>query len=136
MSRIETPEDLRDAVRGAAEKASSRVAETAEKASSRVAETAESAEAKAREKLRPAIDARVKAQLARTSRQLAREAGDLEQAIESLGEVIEGNRRDGARGRTRLIIGMVAGAALAYHLDPAHGRERRAIMAERIKRRS
>ena len=74
----------------------------------------------------PSADAMVKAQLVKTSRELAHESSDLNSAVESLNRIIKSNRKAGARGRTRLIGGLALGAALMYHLDAEHGRERRA----------
>jgi hypothetical protein len=74
----------------------------------------------------PSADAMVKAQLVKTSRELAHESSDLNSAVESLNRIIKNNRKAAARGRTRLIGGLALGAALMYHLDAEHGRERRA----------
>lgn len=74
----------------------------------------------------PSADAMVKAQLVKTSRELAHESSDLNSAVESLNRIIKSNRKAAARGRTRLIGGLALGAALMYHLDAEHGRERRA----------
>jgi hypothetical protein len=77
-------------------------------------------------------DAMLKAQLAKTSRELANESSDLSAAVESLNKIIKSNRRAAARGRTRLLSGLVLGAALMYHLDAEHGPERRAATARMI----
>ena len=78
-------------------------------------------------------DAVLKAQLAKTSRELAHESSDLSQAVDSLNAVIRANRKAAKRGRTRLIGGVAVGAALMYHLDSEHGRERRAATAHRLR---
>ncbi len=83
-------------------------------------------------RLNPAGDAILKAQLAKTSRELANESSDLGAAVESLNKIIRSNRRAGARGRTRLLSGLAIGAALMYHLDAEHGRERRAATARML----
>lgn len=80
----------------------------------------------------PAGDALLKAQLAKTSRELAHESSDLGAAVESLNKVIKANRRGAARGRTRLLGGFALGALLTYHLDAQHGRERRAATARML----
>lgn len=79
-------------------------------------------------------DAMVKAQLVKTSRELAHESSDLSAAIESLNKVIRANRRAAAGSRTRLLGGLAMGAALMYHLDAQHGRERRAATGELLTR--
>ena len=76
--------------------------------------------------LLPSGDAMLKAQLVKTSRELAHESSDLNTAVESLNKLIKANRRAAVRGRTRLLGGLALGAALTYHLDAEHGRERRA----------
>jgi hypothetical protein len=81
-------------------------------------------------------EAMLKAQLAKTSRELAHESADLGKAVESLNSVIRANRRAGAARRTRLFLGAAAGAALMYHLDPEHGRERRAATARAFRKRA
>jgi len=91
------------------------------------------ARAAAREKLRPARDAKLRAELVRTSRELAHETSDLGAAVNSLNEMIKENRKAGAVGRTRLIVGIIVGAAASYHLDADHGHERRAATARRAK---
>lgn len=83
-------------------------------------------------KLRRSSDAVLKAQLAKTSRELAHESSDLAEAVDSLNAVIKANRKAGARGRTRLLGGLAIGAALMYHLDPSRGRERRAATGRRL----
>jgi hypothetical protein len=91
------------------------------------------AKAAGREKLRPARDAKLKVDLARTSRELAHEASDLSAAVDALNEVIASNRKAGAAGRTRLFAGIGLGAVVAYHLDAEHGRQRRAATVRRVK---
>lgn len=83
-------------------------------------------------RLKPAGDAMLKAQLAKTSRELANESSDLGAAVESLNKIIKSNRRAAAKGRTRLLSGLALGAALMYHLDAEHGRERRAATARML----
>jgi uncharacterized protein YjbJ (UPF0337 family) len=85
-----------------------------------------------RTRFRTSPDVIIKAQLAKTSRELAHESSDLGQAVDSLNSVIKANRKAAARGRTRLIGGLVIGAAAMYHLDAEHGRQRRAATARRI----
>ena len=80
----------------------------------------------------PGGDALLKAQLAKTSRELAHESSDLGAAVESLNKVIRANRRAAAKGRTRLLGGFALGALLTYHFDAEHGRERRAATAQMI----
>jgi hypothetical protein len=87
----------------------------------------------AREKLRPARDAKLRAELVRTSRELANETSDLGAAVNSLNEMIRENRKAGAAGRRRLIVGIIIGAAASYHLDADHGHERRAASARLVK---
>ena len=82
---------------------------------------------------RQSSDAILKAQLAKTSRDLAHESTDLSQAVSSLNSVIKANRKAAARGRTRLIGGIAIGAALMYHFDSAHGKERRKATAQRLR---
>lgn len=84
---------------------------------------------KRRGRLLPSGDAMLKAQLVRTSRELAHESSDLNAAVDSLNHIIKTNRRAAAKGRTRLLGGLALGAALMYHLDADHGRERRAATA-------
>jgi hypothetical protein len=83
-------------------------------------------QASARKGLLPSGDAMLKAQLVKTSRELAHESSDLNAAVDSLNKIIKTNRKSAAKGRTRLIGGVALGAALMYHLDAEHGRERRA----------
>src|ERR1700722_11433593 len=78
-------------------------------------------------------DAILKAQLAKTSHELSRESTDLTHAVNSLNSVIKSNRKAAARGRTRLIGGVAIGAAVMYHLDPEHGKERRKATGRRLK---
>lgn len=77
----------------------------------------------------PSGDAMLKAQLVKTSRELAHESSDLNAAVDSLSRIIKSNRRAAAKGRTRLIGGAALGAALMYHLDADQGRQRRAATA-------
>ena len=154
MSLVTSPQDARDAVRRNTDRAGTRVALEAGKAGTKLgAKTAVvgvktgkagtklgargawfGAKAAARERLRPARDAKLKAQLTQTSRELASETSDLGDAVASLNQVITANRRAGARGRTRTIIGIVVGATMTYHLDPQNGRERRHASARRLRR--
>lgn len=85
--------------------------------------------AKRRARMLARSDAMLKAQMVKTSRELAHESSDLNAAVDSLNHVISKNRRAAARGRSRLIGGLALGAALMYHLDAEHGRERRAATA-------
>jgi signal transduction histidine kinase len=71
----------------------------------------------------------LKAQLVRTSRELAHESSDLNAAVDSLNRIIKSNRRAAANGRTRLLGGLALGAAVMYHLDADQGRQRRAATA-------
>jgi len=129
-----------DAAQRVAEAVEQRVAEAVEETGSRVAKLdapgffsgakaaalakAGAAAAKAR---RRADAAAVRLQLANTSRELAHETSDLGQAVESLNAiVVRANRKTGAAKRRRLFVGIALGAGLAYHLDPAEGRQRRA----------
>lgn len=181
MNRLESPEELRDAVVHRAGDAAQRVAEVADDAGSRIAKVADDtgsqiakradratarsrrlglktgsrigvagtkigmkgsklgargllcgAKAGVREKLRPAREAKLKAELQRTSRQIAHEASDLGDVVESLNTVIEANRRAGAAGRTRLLTGIVVGTMATHHLDAEHGAERRRATVRRI----
>jgi uncharacterized protein YjbJ (UPF0337 family) len=84
---------------------------------------------KRRAKLLPGADAMLKAQLVKTSRELAHESSDLNAAVDSLNRIIKSNRKAAAKGRTRLLGGVALGAALVYHLDPQQGRQRRAASA-------
>ena len=79
--------------------------------------------------LLPSGDAMLKAQLVRTSRELAHESSDLNAAVDSLNRIIKSNRHAAAKGRTRLLGGLALGAALMYHLDADQGRQRRAATA-------
>lgn len=121
------------------------LAHGAEEATNRLAEAVENAGAhvkprrfvsrsarKARTKLSPSSDAVLKAQLVKTSRELARESSDLGDAVDSLNAIIRANRKAAVKGRTRLIGGLVIGAGLMYHFDAEHGRERRAATARRL----
>ena len=85
-------------------------------------------------KLLPGADAMVKAQLVKTSRELAHESSDLSAAVDSLNKIIKANRRAAAKSRTRLLGGLAMGAALMYHLDAERGRERRAATAQMLTR--
>jgi hypothetical protein len=151
-SLVESPQEVGDAVRRTAEHAGARVALEAGKAGTKLGAKGALVGAKAgkagtklgargalfggkaaaREKLRPARDAKLKAQLARTSHELASETSELGDAVGSLNQVIKANRRAGARGRTRTILGILIGATATYHLDPQHGRERRRASARRL----
>ena len=88
--------------------------------------------AKRRGRLLPSGDAMLKAQLARTSRELAHESSDLNAAVDSLNRIIKSNRRAAANGRTRLIGGLALGAAIMYHLDADQGRQRRAATGRMV----
>ena len=183
MSRLESPEVLRDAVVHHAGDAAQRVADVADDAGSRIAKVADDtgsqiakradratarsgrfglktgsrigvagtkigmkgsrlgargllfgAKAGVREKLRPAREAKLKAELHRTSRQIAHEASDLGEVVESLNTVIKANRRAGAARRTRLLTGIVLGSVATYHLDAEHGAERRRTTGRRLAR--
>jgi hypothetical protein len=182
MTRVEFPEDLKDAVTSQAEAAAHRVAEAADKATAAVSKQAAKTGARsggrglksgvkvgkagakvgvagtkvgvkgsklglrgflfgARERgrnklnpaVRPAAEAKLAAQLTKTTRELANEATDLNDAILALQDVIKTNRRDGAKSRTKLIAGFTLGALAAYHLDSEHGAERRAATAARLQ---
>ena len=85
----------------------------------------------AHEKLGPAA---MRVRLANTSRELAHETSDLGEAVSSLNALIRANRRVGARSRTRFIGGIAVGAALMYHLDIEHGKQRRATTALMLAR--
>jgi hypothetical protein len=176
MSRVESPEDLRDAVVQRAGEAARRVSDVADDVGSRVAGPADrvalrtgargvrtgtragaagakagaklglkgsklglrgllfGAKANARAKLRPARDAKLRLQLAHTSHELASKTSDLNEAVDSLNEVIRANRRAGGAGRGRLIAGVAVGSLITYHLDPAKGRERRASTMRQVQR--
>ncbi len=71
-------------------------------------------------------DRAVAAQLAEASAGIAQESAELEKAVTGINQAICANRRAGARGRTKLIGGLLLGAGIMYHTDPEHGRERRA----------
>lgn len=101
------------------------LAHGAEQAVGRVARTA---------MRRHADNVQIKEQLAKTSRELAHESSDLHEAVDSLNGIIKANRKAAKRGRTRLLVGLVIGAAVMYHLDPQHGQERRADAARRVTR--
>ena len=88
--------------------------------------------AKPRAGLLPKGDAMLKAQLVKTSRELAHESSDLNAAVDSLNKIIKSNRRAAARGRTRLLGGLALGAALMYHLDADQGRQRRVATARML----
>jgi hypothetical protein len=87
---------------------------------------------KQRAGLLPSGDAMLKAQLVKTSRELAHESSDLNAAVDSLNQIIKSNRRAAAKGRTRLLGGLALGAALMYHLDADQGRQRRAATARML----
>lgn len=124
-----------------AEEGATKIAEAVESASTRVAkgaghagELASGLSGQIRERMtqsRPPGDA-LKTQLQQTSRELADESSALKAAVTSLNGVIKANRRAAARGRTRLFGGLALGAALMYHLDREHGRERRAATAKMV----
>jgi gas vesicle protein len=78
-------------------------------------------------------DAVLRAQLAKTSHELSRESTDLNRAVSSLNSVIKANRKAAARGRSRLIGGVLIGAVLMYHLDSEHGKERRQASVRRLR---
>ncbi|HEX3801417.1 MAG TPA: hypothetical protein VHV75_01110 [Solirubrobacteraceae bacterium] len=78
-------------------------------------------------------DAKLKAELVKTSHELAHESSSLGHAIDSLNAVIKANRKAAARGRTRLIGGLAIGAVLMYHFDAEHGHKRRAATARRLR---
>jgi hypothetical protein len=82
-----------------------------------------------RTRLLPSTDAMLKAQLARTTRELAHESSDLSAAVDSLNQIIKANRKVAAKSRTRLLGGAALGIAVMYHLDSARGRQRRAASA-------
>ena len=75
----------------------------------------------------------LRAQLARTSRELATETADMGRAVEDLNDLIRRTRRTSAKGKAGLLGGLVIGAALMYHLDPAQGRRRRAEIARAFR---
>jgi hypothetical protein len=85
--------------------------------------------ARVRARLLPSTNAMLKAQLVRTSRELAHESSDLNAAVDSLNRIIKTNQNVAVRGRTRLLGGVALGAALVYHLDAQQGRQRRAASA-------
>jgi hypothetical protein len=101
---------------------------------SRVMLKRQGAMAKRQAKLLPSSDAMLKAQLVKTSRELAHESSDLNAAVVSLNKIIHANRRAAAKSRTRLLGGLAMGAALMYHLDSEHGRERRAATGQMLTR--
>jgi len=78
-------------------------------------------------------EAILRAQLAKTSHELSRESTDLNQAVSSLNSVIKANRKAAAKGRTRLIGGVVIGAVLMYHLDAEQGKKRRKATVRRVR---
>ena len=131
-----------ESLAGVAGEAGNRLAGAAGQASNRLADAVENTSAhvqprrfvrrsarKARTRLTPSSDAILKAQLVKTSRELARESSDLGSAVDSLNSIIKANRKASAKGRTRLIGGVALGAGLMYHLDAEHGRQRRAATA-------
>ena len=85
-----------------------------------------------RGRLLPSGDAMLKAQLVKTSRELAHESSDLNAAVDSLNRIIKNNRHAAAKGRTRPIGGAALGAVVMYHLDADHGRERRAATGRMV----
>lgn len=80
-----------------------------------------------------AAEAIMRAQLAKTSRELSQESTDLREAVDSLRSVVKANRNATARGRRRLMFGLVLGGALVYHVDPEHGHQRRAASVRRLR---
>jgi hypothetical protein len=81
-----------------------------------------------------ASDALLRAQLARTSRQLAHESSDLGQTVDSLKSTVSAERRKSlVARRRRLTRSMTLGAVLMYHLDPTSGRNRRAATGHLLK---
>jgi hypothetical protein len=81
-----------------------------------------------------AAEALLRAQLAKTSRELSHESADLRETVDSLSAVVlSANRRATARGRRRLVLGLALGAMLMYHFDAEHGRERRAAATRRLR---
>jgi hypothetical protein len=87
---------------------------------------------KRRTRLLPSTDAMLKAQLAKTTRELAHESSDLNAAVDSLNQIIKSNRKAAAKSRTRLLGGAALGVVTMYHLDSAQGRQRRAATARLI----
>jgi uncharacterized protein YjbJ (UPF0337 family) len=87
---------------------------------------------KRRARLLPSTDAMLKAQLAKTTRELAHESSDLNAAVDSLNQIIKSNRKAAAKSRTRLLGGAALGVVVMYHLDTAQGRQRRAASARMI----
>lgn len=81
-----------------------------------------------------AADALVSTHLAKTSHDIARESTDLREAIDSLNAALKANRHAAARGRRRLIMGLMIGAVLTYHLDPEHGSQRRTATMSRLRK--
>jgi hypothetical protein len=128
-------EGVPQALAHGADQATHRLAEAVESAGARVQQPKRflSRSAKrAQKKLRPSSDAILKAQLVKTSRELARESSDLGSAVDSLNAIIRANRKAAVKGRTRLLGGLFIGAGLMYHLDAEHGRERRLATARRL----
>jgi hypothetical protein len=111
-----------------AEEAVERVSGAVETAGARVAKSAKSA------RRHPPGDVLLKAELAKTSRELAHESSNLHAAVDSLNAIVRANRKAPGRGRVRLLCGLAIGAALMYHLDPEHGRARRAETARGLTR--
>lgn len=153
MSLVESPQAARDAMRANVDRVNARVAQEVGKAGTKLGAKGVVAgtkagkagtklgargalfgvKAAAREKLRPVRNAKLEAQLAHTSRELASEASELGDAVDSLNQLIKANRRAGARNRTRTVVGILIGAIATYHLDPEHGRERRRTSARRLR---
>ncbi len=125
----ETTDEAAKRVAAAAEHAGTRIAKTASKA----ADSANDLGHRATAPLRARNALMLRAQLARTSHELANETADMGLAVDALNEVIRKSRKAGAKGRTRLFVGLVAGAALMYHLDPEHGRRRRSAITSAVK---
>ncbi len=153
MSLVESPQAARDAIRTNVDRANARVGLEVGRAGTKLGTKGVVAGTRAaragaklgargarfgvraavREKLRPARDATIQAQLAHTSRALASEASELGAAVGSLNQLIRANRRVGARNRTRTAVGILIGAIATYHLDPERGRERRRTTARRLR---
>lgn len=124
-----------DALAHSAEDATNRLVEAVENAGARAQKRKrflQGSAKKAQTKLIPSSDAILKAQLVKTSRELARESSDLGSAVDSLNAIIRSNRKAAVKGRTRLIGGLTIGAGLMYHLDAEHGRARRLATARRL----
>ena len=121
----QSPLDLKDA-RNSVKDAALNVRGARLSAREKLIRSVSSSLTKRRRKLLPSSDAMIKAQLVKTSRELAHESSDLNAAVDSLNRVIKANQKAAAKGRTRLLGGVALGAALVYHLDAQQGRQRRA----------